>query len=378
VSGMKKLVTGLAVAALLALPARPTWSVVVVNTRTGEMGVAGATCLGYVELKDELTVVYNGVGVAAAQSAVDSSGTNRQIIWDGFMQGLSPQEILDRLAASDPNHYSRQYGIVDLEHDPVTFSGSGCGEAAAGVVGIVGDLRYAIQGNVLTGDAVVLEAEKALLATQGDLSQRILAAMEAARSMGGDGRCSCSFGNPVGCGAPPPSFTRSAIVSFFVLTRRGDRPGVCNGTVGCANGSYYLDLNWTKGWSGPDPVLKLERMYKAWRVSQQGRPDQVRSLVRVGDDKLVANGLDATRVELELLDIEGAPVNGPGPSVWLTQAGTTGPFTAPSALTHLGGNRWGFALRAGTTAGVDRWRVWVDDGQGAVLLQPDVVVEVVP
>ena len=56
---------------LLAPQARPTWSIVVVDTRTGEMAVASATCVGGIDLKRYLAVVYNDVGVAAAQSAVD-------------------------------------------------------------------------------------------------------------------------------------------------------------------------------------------------------------------------------------------------------------------------------------------------------------------
>ena len=60
------------------------------------------------------------------------------------------------------------------------------------MIGHQGSLKYAIQGNVLTGALVIHQAEQALRTTQGDLSQRLMAAMHAARLAGGDGRCSCN------------------------------------------------------------------------------------------------------------------------------------------------------------------------------------------
>src|SRR5690606_11767532 len=118
----------------------------------------------------------------------------------------SPQAILAGLAQIDPNHQGRQYGIVTLEHDPLTFTGTGAGFARHGVTGEIGSLRYAVQGNLLTGNVVVEAAEHALRTTPGDLGERVMAAMTAAARMGGDGRCSCSPIQPTSCGAPPASF----------------------------------------------------------------------------------------------------------------------------------------------------------------------------
>ena len=69
-----------------------------------------------------------------------------------------------------------------------------------------------------------------------------MAAMEAARAMGGDGRCSCSGSDPDGCGSPPPSFTKSAHTAFVVLARLGNTDGGCGQLDGCAAGNYYLSL----------------------------------------------------------------------------------------------------------------------------------------
>jgi uncharacterized Ntn-hydrolase superfamily protein len=374
----RRRITAALAAALLASTAAPTWSVVAVDTRTGEIAVAGATCLANLDLQKALAVVYNDVGVAAAQSSIDIGAVNRQLIWDGFQQGLAPDEILQLLALADPQHQSRQYGIVDLTHDPVTFTGSGCGLAALGRSGTVGDLRYAVQGNVLTGDLVIDAAERALLETEGDLSQRVLAAMESARRLGGDGRCSCGIGTPTLCGVPPPGFTKSAHVAFFVVSRKGGRLGECSSALGCANGTYFLDLKYSGGVLKPDPVLALERLYAHWRRARAGQPDQVASRVTLHSDHLPPDGSSAARVEVELNDIEGEPV-GPDPqALWLAFLGTSTPVSAPSAIVHLGGNRYGFSLKAGTTAGSDRWQVWTEDERGPVLLLPEITLQVGP
>src|SRR5690606_38794760 len=83
---------------------------------------------------------------------------------------------------------------------------------------------YAIQGNILTGAPVVQQALQAVQNTSGDLTARMMAGMQAARAMGGDGRCSCP-GNPTGCGAPPPSSSKSAHIAYMLTARAGDREG---------------------------------------------------------------------------------------------------------------------------------------------------------
>ena len=71
---------------------------------------------------------------------------------------------------------------------------------------------------------VVSAAEGAILNTQGDLAEKLMAAMEAAYAFGGDGRCSCSNADPTGCGAPPSGgFVRTADVGYMLVGRLGDR-----------------------------------------------------------------------------------------------------------------------------------------------------------
>lgn len=233
----RTITAGLLAAAGLASPAQATWSIILINTRTGEIAVGSATCLTGFDLQANTPVLIAGVGAATAQSFVDQGGFNRVFIRDRLLMGLSPADILSVLPAFDPGHQSRQYGICDTREAgrAATFSGTGAGQWAGGVTGrgiAIGhagaDIVYAIQGNVLTGAPVVSMAEAAVLNTPGDLAAKLMASMEAARAMGGDGRCSCSSGNPTACGSPPASFTKSAHIAYMLIARAGDRDG-CNG-----------------------------------------------------------------------------------------------------------------------------------------------------
>ncbi len=368
----------LGILVLSAATAHATWSIVVVDRKTGEVCVAGATCLSSIDLRATLTVIVVGKGGGAAQSSIDSGGGNRLRMWNGIHAGLSPERILAELLANDTAAESRQYGISTLTGDPIGFSGKFAGHAKAEVFGEVGHLAYAIQGNVLAGPAVCWRAEEALLSTEGDLSQRVMAAMEQARAYGGDGRCSCSAGHPDQCGSPPPDFDKSAHIAFMVLARLGDQDGVCTGAQGCANGNYYLALDVIQPGSGPDPVLVLEDLYATWRQSKAGLPDQLLTDVLPGADKLVADGLTRTQVRVVLRDVDGNPIDHGGQTLALTYTGDDPQVAFAGPPVDQGDGTHTFDVTASSTPGRASWRIVVQQGSDLVQLQPEVEIAVDP
>jgi uncharacterized Ntn-hydrolase superfamily protein len=350
----------LAATCFLSAPALATWSVVVINKITGEVACASATCIGgKFPLKRWLPVIVVGKGAAAAQSAVDISGQNRLLIWDSMHAGMTPADILQALASSDAGHQSRQYGIVSFDGPPVTFTGTGAGMGKFGVVGETDELLYAIQGNVITGDPVVLMAEQALINTPGDLGQKVMAAMEAARAMGGDGRCSCSQADPDGCGSPPPNFTKSAHTAFFVMARLGDKDGVCDPTDGCASGAYYLSLVFKGKDSDPDPIFQLQAKYDAWRADLFDKADHVLSRVNLDRSALVADGLSSAVVRVQLRDVDDLPLSAGGHKFELRWTGEGAPTATPGPVTDLGGGVYSFPMTATFDPGRGAWRVRV-------------------
>ncbi|GAB5495123.1 MAG: hypothetical protein Phyf2KO_02030 [Phycisphaerales bacterium] len=220
------------VCSCVAGKASATWSILLADLKTGEIAVGSATCLANFDLRAGTPVLIPGVGAATAQSFVDTTGQNRTLVRDLLASGATADDILLALDAFDPSHQTRQYGILDTQGSAATFSGTGAGGWAGGITGVLpgagitgGDIVYAIQGNVLTGPSVVDEALAAIQNSDGDLPEKLMVAMEAARAQGGDGRCSCATGNPTGCGDPPDSFDKSSHIAYMLVARDGDREG---------------------------------------------------------------------------------------------------------------------------------------------------------
>lgn len=217
----------------LAGQANATWSILIADTKTGEIVLGSATCLTGFDLRENTPVVVAGVGAATAQSFVDNGTRNRSRFLRGILRGDSLDDILQTLSLEDAEHQTRQYGFVTTQGEALTFTGTGAGRWAGGLTGVLpgagptgGDLYYAVQGNVLAGEPVVLEAELALIATSGPLSDRLMAAMEAAAEFGGDGRCSCDTSPADSCGSPPEMFEKSADIGYVIVARPGD-PDAC-------------------------------------------------------------------------------------------------------------------------------------------------------
>src|SRR5690606_33237239 len=126
-AGLKLLAAGAAILSA-ATPAAATWSILLVDTRTGEVALGSATCLTGFDLRANTPVLITGVGGCTAQSFVDSTGQNRAFIRDQILLGTDPAEILSKLAAFDTGHQTRQYGFADVQGRTATFSGTGASQ----------------------------------------------------------------------------------------------------------------------------------------------------------------------------------------------------------------------------------------------------------
>jgi hypothetical protein len=344
---MKRLLSAATALTLAAGAASATWSIVLINTRTGEVGVASATCLENFDLRANTPVLLCGVGGATAQSFVDSTGQNRVLIRDRLLAGVDPAQILAELSTFDSGHQTRQYGIADVRGRAVTFSGTSAAAWAGGRTGRIGDFVYAVQGNILTGAPVVDQAVDAIISTPGDLPAKLMASMEAARAMGGDGRCSCSSG-PTNCGSPPPSFTKSAHIAYLMVSRFADldtslglyRAGSQAAAVGVLPGTATLPVRIAAGGNGAaayrgwlpatGPVIPTLNAI-AWPFSTFG------SHVSMTTADLNADGIG------ELLTVQRNPTNGQPDQLTIMRFDASGAALTPVTVS-LPANSQGIAV----------------------------------
>lgn len=358
----------LAIVFLATTPAGATWSIVAADSETQEVVVASATCLTGFDLEQYLPVIVVGKGGGAAQSYVDSSGQRRTIIWNGLHNGSTAQQMVDELLLVTNSHL-HQHGVAEATiATSATQTGSGNGAYASGTTGSFGSVHYAIQGNVLTGSPVISAAENAFVGTVGDLPARTMAAMEAARSMGGDGRCSCSPSNPTGCGSPPASFVKAADVGFFIISRFGDTDDpVCNSS-GCADGDYFIDFNIAfQSTSDPDPVYQLQALFDAERTALIGRPDAIAS--DIGFARVAGSG-DEWMMRVDLRDWAGDLLGAGVTSFTVEHAPESDQFTTIGSINDLGDGSYEITLTESGPPGTDVFLITGDDGIRTVVLPP--------
>jgi uncharacterized Ntn-hydrolase superfamily protein len=99
-------------------------------------------------------------------------------------EGLSAEDVVERLTAADDGRDHRQLGIVDCEGRAATYSGAECLDWAGGRTGEC----YAAQGNILVSAATVDAIVETFEASSGPLAERLLECLDAAQSAGGDRR----------------------------------------------------------------------------------------------------------------------------------------------------------------------------------------------
>src|SRR5215471_2377741 len=202
-----------------------TWSVVAVDRSTGRIAIASATCVNGADdfLKGVQAVVVPGKGIAACQAAA----ANTDIVFAEMKKGTAPKDIIELIARQDDGFQTRQYGIVDLQGRMAGHSGLGNGFVAQHIEGQVPgtEIFYSIQGNILRSASVVPNAVKAFVANTGAITDRVMAAMDAADASGGDSRCTCPPSPADGSKPKIPCDEKTAHVAYILLAEKTDISG---------------------------------------------------------------------------------------------------------------------------------------------------------
>jgi uncharacterized protein DUF1028 len=270
--------TALFLLVLAAIPssAFATWSVVAVDRSTGRVVIASATCVNGDDefLKGVQAVVVPGKGVAACQAAVDNTHQNQMLVFQELQKGTEPKDII-AILSKDPAFQSRQFGIVDLQGRGAGHSGLTNGYVSQDVQGQVPgtEIFYSIQGNILRPGHVVPNAVQAFIHATGAMTDRVMAAMEAADGSGGDSRCTCPPWPSDGSKPAIPCDGKTAHVAYILMAEKTDTNGDSHN-----NGKYAMYINVSqpapehakgiKPGENLNPVKTLRMRYDVWRKLQ--------------------------------------------------------------------------------------------------------------
>jgi uncharacterized Ntn-hydrolase superfamily protein len=209
-----------------------TFSITAIDTVTGEVGSAGASCVANCII---LSDVHPGVGIIHTQASYNSVNQNYARFL--MQQGYPPQQIIDSLVNRDVsnNPTIRQYGIIDYRNGVLSraaYTGINCINYKNHILGT----NYTIQGNILLGQQILDSMEARFLNTPGSLAHKLMAALQGAKVLGADTRC---FGRGT-----------SSISAFLRVARTQD-----------TTGTYYLNLNVGNTPVGLDPIDSLQVLF---------------------------------------------------------------------------------------------------------------------
>jgi len=155
-----------------------TYSIVAYDAAAQQLGVAVQS--HYFSVGSVVPWLEPGVGAVATQSFVEVSYGPLGLAL--LKAGKTPAQALAALTAADPKQDRRQVGMVDIHGNVAAHTGARCIQAAGHRVGD----GYTVQANLMARATVWDAMAAAYEQTRGDLAERMLAAMEAAETEGGD------------------------------------------------------------------------------------------------------------------------------------------------------------------------------------------------
>lgn len=169
-----------------------TFSIIAIDTITGEIGGAGASCIDETAIPTGVLIINDIiVGRGGIHTQASWLSANQQNAHNRMVEGLSPQEIINWLVQNDVqnNPSVRQYGIVDLDtlgHPrSAAYTGPNCYNYKNHIIGP----NYSIQGNILLGQHILDSIESRFLAHDGSLAEKLMFALQGANVPGADTRC---------------------------------------------------------------------------------------------------------------------------------------------------------------------------------------------
>ncbi len=272
---------------ILRIPAaaQHTFSIVAVDSATGEVGSAGATCLNNSNCNNcggavIISGLVPGVGAVNAQASVCIPNSNLNSAITFMQNGNSPLQILANLMIFEPcgpgDTSNRQYGIVDLDSNGsprvAAFSGSNTMSYSNHITGA----NYSIQGNILLGPEILDSMQAGFLNTPGPLCDKLMAALQGANVIGADTRCMDD--------------STSSLSSYIRVAKPGD------------SATFWLDIIIPEVPAFVEPIDSLQKAFDAWKLQNGIAVGTIASGPKVYPNP--ANDL----ITIELYEMNSSPV----------------------------------------------------------------------
>ena len=251
------------------LPQYSTFSLCAIDPATGQSGAAVTTRVPFVGRA--VPWVRAGVGAVCTQVSTVVEYGPRGL--DLLAKGVEPQAVLSQLLADDTARESRQVGVIDMKGRAAAHTGKQNGNWAGSRQG----RNYTVQANIMVGPEVVDAVAASFESTEGTampLAERMILALEAGQSKGGDRRWGSLQSAAIKIADPNEPGRGGDFIALAIEVGEHAEP------VAEMKRIYYttgrrLGYRTFSQIEGPD-VIELKRMLHAlgyWRASMAAFPD---------------------------------------------------------------------------------------------------------
>ncbi|MDT7888112.1 MAG: DUF1028 domain-containing protein [Desulfurococcales archaeon] len=210
-----------------------TYTIIGFDPLTGDLGIAVAS--KFLAVGAVVPHAKAGVGAIATQAYANYMFGPRGL--DLLAKGMDPGTVVEELLRDDPYREARQVGIIDAKGRAAAFTGKNCIDWKGHKFG----RNVVVLGNILKGEEVLDSMLNAFEETEGELVDKLLAALQAGDRAGGDRRGKQS-------------------AAILVVRESGGFMGY---------GDRYVDLRVD---DHPEPVIELVRIFRLYDSTRLLRP----------------------------------------------------------------------------------------------------------
>ena len=231
---MKRFILALTVLLFSSGPCFATWSIIMIDPKTKEIGIAGASCTYNCY---GIGKIIPNMGAVIVQAMSSNQARNKAL--EMILAESSPEQIIQALRdpAFDPE--KQQYAVVTIKYidKPATFTGSLTNDYN----GALTARGISVQGNTLTNENElrnIFDAIQKAKTNLLDISEILMIALEAGSNSGGDKRCG----------------DQRATSAFIIVAKPGSK-------------KPYLDLNiFGQRKGGQNAVVMLRKKFEKWKA----------------------------------------------------------------------------------------------------------------
>lgn len=182
---MKKAIIALTISILYSIGSFATWSIIMIDPNTNEIGIAGASC------------TYNCYGIGkiipnmgAIIVQAMSNNQAREKGMEMIIAESTPEQIIQALRNPGFDPERQQYAVVTIKYieRPATYTG----DSTKHYNGALTKAGVSVQGNTLASDSelkIIMEAVEKGQNESLNIAEILMSALEAGSASGGDKRC---------------------------------------------------------------------------------------------------------------------------------------------------------------------------------------------